>query len=155
MSLPRISSIAVRERFSSDKETPVPSDAATDMIERAMTSDTDDPLYVVAVGAITNVASAILIEPEIINRIVIIWLGGNPLYWPHTREFNLMQDLYSAQVVWNAVCHSFGYPHVGSSHIYTRRLLRWNAMCRVEAESVIISSRSSKITPVTTLLGQR
>ena len=44
--------------FLSDKETPVPSDAATDMIERAMTSDTDNPLYVVAVGAITNVASA-------------------------------------------------------------------------------------------------
>ena len=84
--------------FLSDKETPVPSDAATDMIERAMRRDTEDPLYVVAVGAITNVASAILIEPEIIKRIVVIWLGGNPLYWPHTREFNLMQDLQSAQV---------------------------------------------------------
>ena len=68
--------------FLSDKETPVPSDAATDMIERAMAATPEDPLYVVAVGAITNVASAILMEPEIIKRIVVIWLGGNPLYWP-------------------------------------------------------------------------
>ena len=68
--------------FLFDTETPVPSDAATDMVERAMTATTEEPLYVVAVGAITNVASAILIEPEIIKRIVVIWLGGNPLYWP-------------------------------------------------------------------------
>ena len=83
--------------FLADKAAPVQSDAATDMIQRAMAKDSDEPLYVVAVGAITNVASAILIEPEIIKRIVIVWLGGNPLYWPHTREFNLMQDLQSAQ----------------------------------------------------------
>ena len=82
--------------FFSERNTPVPSDAATDLIERAMASTDEEPLYVVAVGAITNVASAILIEPEIIKRIVVVWLGGNPLYWPHTREFNLTQDLISA-----------------------------------------------------------
>ena len=86
--------------FLSDATTPVPSDAATDMIERAM-AQTDEPLYVVAVGAITNVASAILMEPEIIKRIVVVWLGGNPLYWPHTREFNLAQDIHSTRLVLN------------------------------------------------------
>lgn len=87
--------------FLSDATTPVPSNAATDMIERAM-AQTDEPLYVVAVGAITNVASAILMEPEIIKRIVVVWLGGNPLYWPHTREFNLAQDIHSARLVLNS-----------------------------------------------------
>ena len=86
--------------FLSDATTPVPSDAATDMIERALTQ-ADEPLYVVAVGAITNVASAILMEPEIIKRIVVVWLGGNPLYWPHTREFNLAQDIHSTRLVLN------------------------------------------------------
>ncbi len=106
--------------FLSDKETPVPSDAATDMIERAMRRDTEDPLYVVAVGAITNVASAILIEPEIIKRIVVIWLGGNPLYWPHTREFNLMQDLQSAQVVLDCGVPFVWLPARGVvSHLHT------------------------------------
>ena len=87
--------------FLSDEETPLPSEAATDMVERAMTNS-DDPLYVVAVGAITNVASAILLEPEIIKKIVVVWLGGNPMYWSHTREFNLAQDIHSARVVLNS-----------------------------------------------------
>ena len=49
--------------FLTDKDTPQESEAARDMIQRAM-SNADGPLYVVAVGAITNVASAILIEPR-------------------------------------------------------------------------------------------
>ncbi len=105
--------------FLSGRETPVQSAAATDMIERAITNR-DDPLYVVAVGAITNVASAILIEPEIIKRIVVIWLGGNPLYWPHTREFNLMQDLMSAQVVLDCGVPFVWLPARGVvSHLHT------------------------------------
>lgn len=87
--------------FLTDGETPEQSEAVDDMIERAM-SKTDEPLYVVAVGAITNVASAILSEPEIIKRIVVVWLGGNPLYWSHTREFNLAQDIHAARVVLNS-----------------------------------------------------
>jgi len=106
--------------FLANKEAPVQSDAATDMIKRAMLSSTEDPLYVVAVGAITNVASAILIEPEIIERIVVIWLGGNPLYWPHTQEFNLMQDLQSAQVVLDCGVPFVWLPARGVvSHLHT------------------------------------
>lgn len=106
--------------FLSDRVTPVSSDAATDMIERAMASRTEDPLYVVAVGAITNVASAILMESEIIKRIVVIWLGGNPLYWPHTREFNLTQDLISAQVVLDCGVPFVWLPARGVvSHLHT------------------------------------
>ena len=74
------------QAFLPDTETPVPSDAATDMIERAMAATPEDPLYVVAVGAITNVASAILMKPEIIERIVVIWLGGESVVLaPHPR----------------------------------------------------------------------
>lgn len=79
-------------------EEPVASPATEDLITRAM-KDTEEPLYVAAIGAITNVASAILIEPEIINRIVVVWLGGHPTYWPNTLEFNLMQDLHAARVI--------------------------------------------------------
>ncbi len=87
--------------FLSDGDTPLHSDAVSDVIKRA-TVNTDDTLYVVAIGAITNVASAILLEPEIIKNIVVVWLGGNPLYWPHTREFNLAQDIHAARVVFNS-----------------------------------------------------
>lgn len=80
---------------------PQRSDAVSDLIERALASPADDPLYVVAIGAITNVASAILLEPSIIEKIVVVWLGGHAHYWPHTVEFNLRQDVPAAQLLFN------------------------------------------------------
>ena len=79
--------------------TPVESAAARDLVQKALRSSPEDPLYVVAIGAITNVASAILMEPSIIENIVVIWLGGHALHWPDTREFNLVQDIHAARVV--------------------------------------------------------
>ena len=85
-----------------DVTKPHRSEAALDLVQKAMKSTPDDPLYVVTVGCITNVASAILIEPQIIKNIVIVWLGGNDLDWPTQREFNLVQDVLAAQVVLNS-----------------------------------------------------
>lgn len=85
--------------YLADEATLVDSPAARDLAERAMNYTADAPLYVVAIGAITNVASAILMNPEIIERIVLVWLGGNALEWPHNREFNLMQDVAAARVI--------------------------------------------------------
>jgi inosine-uridine nucleoside N-ribohydrolase len=59
----------------------------------------EDPLYVVAIAAITNVASALVMKPEIKDRMVLVWLGGNSLEWPHNKEFNLYQDVAGARVV--------------------------------------------------------
>lgn len=83
-----------------DITTPCDSPAARDLVKRAMASE--EPLYVVAIGAITNVASAILMEPRIIEKIVIIWLGGNALHWTQNYEFNLMQDVPAAQIIFNS-----------------------------------------------------
>lgn len=87
--------------YLNDKNTPQDNPAVQDLIAKAMASSADDPLYVVAIGAITNVASAVLIQPEIIEKIVIVWLGGHALHWEHTREFNLFQDVLSAQVLFD------------------------------------------------------
>ncbi len=81
------------------EEKPVISDAAKDLAERAMTYTPDRPLYVAAIGAITNVASAILLQPQIIDRVVIVWLGGHSLTWPNTKEFNMVQDIAAARVI--------------------------------------------------------
>jgi len=88
---------------------PVASDAVTDLIARAEGRD-DDPLYVVAVGAITNVASALLTDPSLVKRIVVVWLGGQPLYWPTASEFNLKQDVPAAQVVFDSGVPLFHIP---------------------------------------------
>lgn len=82
-----------------DAVNPQESEVAKDLVKRAMSSQ--EPLYVMAIGAITNVASAILLEPQIIERIVVVWLGGHALHWPHTREFNLMQDIHASQLILN------------------------------------------------------
>ncbi|MDR1318117.1 MAG: nucleoside hydrolase [Treponema sp.] len=50
-------------------------------------------------GAITNVASALLLKPEIKERIVVIWLGGHAFHWPENREFNLSQDVAAARII--------------------------------------------------------
>jgi len=77
---------------------PAVSPAAEELIARAM-QPRDGLLYVLAIGAITNVASAILMEPAIVDRIAVVWLGSHPLDWPTTREFNLGQDVWGARVV--------------------------------------------------------
>lgn len=85
--------------FLRDEKTPERSPAALDLIDRAMRYTPEAPLYVVAIGAITNIASAILMRPEILGRVVVVWLGGNALDWPDSREFNLMQDVAAGRVV--------------------------------------------------------
>lgn len=87
-------------RYLESLDTPCHSDVADDLIRRAMAAT--EPLYVVAIGAITNIASAMLLEPRIIEKIVVVWLGGHALYWPHTREFNLQQDVLAARVVFDS-----------------------------------------------------
>ena len=79
---------------------PVPSEAVDDLIARATSEDA--PLYVVAIGAPTNVASALLAAPEIARRIVVIWLGGNPHSWPTARHFNLEQDPDASRVLFDS-----------------------------------------------------
>lgn len=78
-------------------ETPQESDAVQDLIAKAKASD--EPLYVVAIGAITNVASAILLAPEIIEKIVVVWLGGHEHHRETAREFNLRQDMFASQLM--------------------------------------------------------
>lgn len=73
--------------------------AAHDLIERAHSGDS--PLYVVAIGAITNVVSALLLDPSIVDKIVVVWLGGQPLHWPSAREFNLQQDLHASRLLFD------------------------------------------------------
>lgn len=108
------------DRYLPDDDTPVESEAARDLIKKAMSRGGDEPLYVVALGAITNVASAILMEPEIIKKIVVVWLGGHPVYWNDTREFNLFQDVAAARVIFDSGVPVVQIPCMGvASHLLT------------------------------------
>ena len=98
---------------------PVISEAAKDLAERAMRYTEEDPLYVIAIGAITNVSSALLLNPEIKNRMVLIWLGGNAIHWPHNREFNLFQDVAGARIVFGCGVPLVQLPCMGVVSAFT------------------------------------
>lgn len=82
-----------------DENTPLLSDAASDLARRAEAYSPENPLYVVAIGAITNVASALLLNPAVKENTVVVWLGGHSLEYGDCAEFNLFQDVAAARVV--------------------------------------------------------
>ena len=106
-------------QYMPSEDEPVISDAAKDLAARAMEYTDDNPLYVIAIGAITNVASALLLKPEIKDRIVLIWLGGNALHWPHNKEFNLYQDVAGARIVFGCQVPLVQLPCMGVVSAFT------------------------------------
>ncbi len=81
------------------EDVPQESAAARHLVQLAAQYSSERPLYVVAIGAITNVASALLMDPSIAEKIVIVWLGGHSLEFCDNKEFNLHQDIAAARVV--------------------------------------------------------
>ena len=58
--------------------------------------------YIMAIGAITNVALAIKKEPKIIDKIEVIWLGGHSLLQDNNLEFNFKQDVNAVRIVFES-----------------------------------------------------
>ena len=62
----------------------------------------NEKTYILSIGAITNIAIAILKEPKIIDRIEIIWLGGNSLLQNKNDEFNFRQDIKAVKTIFES-----------------------------------------------------
>lgn len=90
------------DRYLPDEKTPVASEAAQHLADLAANYTPENPLYVVEIATITNVASAVLINPEIAKNIVVVWLGGHSFEFNDTKEFNMMQDIAAARVIMNS-----------------------------------------------------
>ena len=131
-------------------DVPQDSAAAREIVRLANAQPEGKPLYIIAIGAITNVASALLIDPSIADKIVIVWLGGHALHWPDTREFNLFQDVYAARVVFDTIVPLVMLPCAGVvTHLTASvadleaHLLGKNALCDYLATLTISESRQS------------
>ncbi|WP_433676185.1 nucleoside hydrolase [Microbacterium gorillae] len=89
-----------------DEVTPVDSPGARLIIEEARRDDAG-PLFLAFLGPLTDLASALLLAPDIAQRdVVLIWIGGPPYgdivsfgSWP---EFNLKNDIAAANVVFDS-----------------------------------------------------
>ncbi|MBQ7670664.1 MAG: nucleoside hydrolase [Clostridia bacterium] len=79
---------------------PVDSPAARNIIDTAMASD--EIIYVLGIGAGTNIASAIMMEPAIKEKICVIWLCANELHCEHIYEYNLDQDFAAGKEILNS-----------------------------------------------------
>jgi inosine-uridine nucleoside N-ribohydrolase len=107
-----------------------PSPAAEDLIARAKDPvSSHEPLYVVALGALTNVARALRAEPRIRERLVVVWTAGYPSHepWPNI-AFNLDQDPVAVREVLAsgvALVYLPGY-HVGAQLRLSRLELEAN-----------------------------
>lgn len=113
------SSFRGSEQFLPDEDTAVGSDAVTDLLRRSEAYSIDNPLYVIALGAITNIASALLLDKTLHERIVVIWLGGHALDWPDTREFNMAQDVAAARVLFKSQVPLVQLPCMGVVSAFT------------------------------------
>lgn len=82
-----------------DAESLEHSAAVEDLIKRALMHTQENPLYVIGIACATNIATAILIQPEIIDRIVVLWLGGLSYEWFDNDSFNSGEDIIAANVL--------------------------------------------------------
>lgn len=98
-----------------DEFTPVRSEAADAIYRHVM--EFDGITYIAAIGAITNVSSAILLHPEIAGKIAVIWLGGGAR-WFSASEFNLNGDVNATNALYRSGVPLLQLPAAGvTSHL--------------------------------------
>jgi purine nucleosidase len=89
-----------------DEQTPRNSPGAQLIIAESKLASPTDPLFVAFLGPLTDMASAILLDPTIVDReVVVIWIGGVGYGGVETYpgvEFNLRNDIAAANVVYDS-----------------------------------------------------
>lgn len=117
-----VSVVSGSRDFLPDAATPVRSDAVDSLIALAH-EDREGPLHVLAIGCATNVASALLVDPSIAERVVVVWTSAYPSFWPRPNtSFNLAQDIPAARVLLDS-----GVPLVYLPGYYVGEQLRISA----------------------------
>jgi inosine-uridine nucleoside N-ribohydrolase len=157
----------------SDPTTPVDSPGAQLIIEESKKASAQDPLFVAFLGPLTDMASAILLDPGIVDRpVVVVWIGGmahGDLDASYDGiEFNLRNDIPAANVVFDSGIQLWQVPanvYSAVSVSYTelderiggtskladyliRQLVEWNATWHPEP----IESRSLGDSPAISLI---
>ncbi len=89
-----------------DERTPAASPGAQMIIEESLLATAEDRLYVAFLGPLTDMASAILLDPSVVDRpVTVIWIGGeghDHLGRSRKMEFNLSNDVAAANVVFDS-----------------------------------------------------
>lgn len=86
------------KRISEDPEGFDPKNPASQNLVR-IARKARKPVYILTLGAITNVAAALMLDPSIKDKIIVVWLGTNCFSKGNLEEFNLFQDYMAGQMV--------------------------------------------------------
>jgi len=84
-----------------DGRGPVHSPGTQAIIDEALRTDTKLPLFVAVGGGLTEVASAVMLEPTIADRFTLVWIGGDAYPAGGTGETNFNFDPLAAQFLFN------------------------------------------------------
>ena len=96
----------------------------------------NDKTYIIAIGAITNVALAITKCPEIIGKLEIVWIGGHSILSKNNIEFNFRQDVEAVRTIFNSKvklniipCKTVAYSLITSIYEVEHYLKGKNELC--------------------------
>ena len=121
---------------------PVQSDAATGLVYLVNEKYSEmNPLYVLALGALTNISSAIRMAPSIRKKMVVCTIGGLASSLQHFKEFNYRQDFSAARILFASgvpIVH-FGYlsTQSGFSVADTLKTTQWELEANVKDKGKI------------------
>ncbi|PON15537.1 hypothetical protein C2W62_23290 [Candidatus Entotheonella serta] len=133
-------------------DAPLRTPAAEHIVERALAAS-DRPLYVAGIGCATNIASALLIAPEITRNLIVVWTSGYPSschlnkttlhhsiwYKTHSRR-----NCFSNAASPTSICRAFTLAHNSKSPCRT-----WRLGCEAKGRLATISTISTRTTPST------
>ncbi len=83
----------------SEKDAPR-SPAVDDLIERALAAT--EPLWVASLGCPTNIAAALIAEPRIVDKITVVWIGGQQHHSPNANDYNIGQDYFASKSLFDS-----------------------------------------------------
>jgi inosine-uridine nucleoside N-ribohydrolase len=83
----------------SSASAPVRSPGTRQIIGEAMRTDTKLPLYVAVGGGLTEVASTLILEPQIAAKMTLVWIGGTS--GNSEKEYNFSIDPIAAQYIFS------------------------------------------------------
>ncbi len=117
------------DRYMPAADVPVESEGAHRIIEAALAED-DRTLFIVAIGAVTNISSALLMAPEIASRMVVTWTAGYPSWvnLSNRSSLNLVQDHHASRLLFSSGVPQVYLPgfHVGAQlRISLPEMERW------------------------------